>query len=130
MKRFNTFLKVTMLISAGVLFAGCETFQTGDESSVVPQVTYSFGTLKTSEVIPFDRAWIATAQAMDDLQFTIKTSEKDPLQAELTALGEGREIHIHLEETSITSTEIRIRVGTMGNKELSQRVLKAIERHL
>ena len=89
---------------------------------------YIKGELKSTEEVSLNRAWKATQMAMDDLEFNITGKEKDAFDAELSARGVGdKKIKVALKKISGTRTEIRIRVGTFGDKSLSQQILEKIK---
>ena len=94
-------------------------------------VAYVGGDLKSSEEVPLNRAWKATQMAMDDLEFTVTSKEKDVLDGVLTATGAGgKKIRVALKKISDTSTQIKIRVGTFGDKSMSQQILETIKKRL
>src|SRR4051812_2890657 len=117
MNRYAKAVFLGVLSVAWMLLSGCETMTSRDQTSdPAPEWTYMLGELKSSQVIPFDRAWGSVHIAIADMHYDITASEKDPLEGKLTVVGQGKEVHIALEETSISTTEIRIRVGTFGDK--------------
>ena len=92
-------------------------------------VAYIGGELKSIEEVSLSRAWNATQQAMDDMKFHIADKGKDAFDAELSATGaNGKQIKVALKKISNTRTEIRIRIGTFGDKSLSQQILETIKK--
>ena len=90
---------------------------------------YLEGELKSIEGVSLDRAWKATQMAMDDLEFDIIGKAKDAFDAELSAVGAGgKKTTIALKKISDTVTEVKIRVGTFGNKALSQDILETMRK--
>lgn len=90
---------------------------------------YFKGELKSTEEISLNRAWKATQMAMNDLEFHITDKGKDAFDAELRASGVGgKKIKVALKKISNTRTDIRIRVGTFGDKSLSQQILEKIKK--
>ena len=90
---------------------------------------YIKGELKSTEEVSLNRAWKATQMAMDDLEFHTTGKEKDAFDAELRASGVGgKKIKVALKKISDTSTEIRIRIGTFGDKSLSKQILEKIKK--
>lgn len=89
---------------------------------------YFKGELKSTEEVSLNRAWKATQMAMDDLEFHTTGKGKDAFDAELSASGAGgKKIKVALKKISDTRTEIRIRVGTFGDKSLSRQILEKIK---
>ncbi|MBP1684399.1 MAG: hypothetical protein H6Q33_542, partial [Deltaproteobacteria bacterium] len=87
-------------------------------------VAYSRGQLRSVQETRFERAWDAAQDAMRDLGFVVTHQEKDPDSAKLLArTKDNEEVEIHLKEETTTVTEIRIRVGWLGNEALSNVIL-------
>jgi len=92
-------------------------------------VGYVGGELKTVEKVSLHRAWNATQKAMKDLEFTITSKEKDAFDGQLIAKGAANKtIKIKLNKQSDTLTEIRIRVGTFGDKSVSLNIMESIKK--
>jgi len=92
-------------------------------------VGYVGGELKTVEKVSLNKAWNATQRAMKDLEFTITSKDKDAFNGKLIAKGAvNKTIKIKLNRQSDTLTEIRIRVGTFGDKSLSLEILENIKK--
>jgi hypothetical protein len=129
----NHFMKniLTLLVTMVLFATGCAEFHNGDEASdSLTTPRFVFGELRYTEITPIEHAWIGLQTALQDLHYTVKSTDHDLLQAELVALGEGKQIKIHLTENSPTTTEIRIRAGTFGDKALARRVLTALRKRI
>ncbi len=93
-------------------------------------VVYVNGELKESEGVDYDRVYDATLAAMNDLQFSVVSKQKDAITAVVTArTGTDKKVIVTLNKQSATATEIRIRVGTVGDKDVSQQILAKIKSH-
>jgi hypothetical protein len=93
-------------------------------------IAFIGGELKSTEEVSLDRAWDATKKAMDDMEFTVKSKEKDALSAQLTArLVSGKQVTINLKKESDRFIEISIRIGVFGNEFLSQKILETIRKN-
>ncbi|MEA3359114.1 MAG: DUF3568 family protein, partial [Thermodesulfobacteriota bacterium] len=93
-------------------------------------IAFIGGELKSTEEVTLDRAWDATEKAMDDMEFTVKSKEKDALSARLIAiLVSGKQMTINLKKESDRFIEISIRIGVFGNEFLSQRILDKIRKN-
>ena len=113
------------------LFTGCAEFQSGDQpSDSITEPRFFFGELRYTEISSIEKTWRGVKAAVKDLNFNVESREQDLLQATIIAVGEGKEIKIHLEENSPTTTEIRIRAGKIGDKRLAEKVMLAIRKHL
>jgi len=101
----------------------------GGAAAGAGSLAYVKGELKSTEEVSLNRAWKAAQMAMDDLEFQITHKGKDAFDAELSASGVGgKKIKVALKKISDTRTEIRIRVGTFGDKSLSQQILEKIKK--
>jgi hypothetical protein len=89
------------------------------------------GDMKATEQAPLDTCWTATLATMKDMQYPITYEAKDAQAGELRAVNaSGTTINIHLEKLSTTATKVSIRVGTMGDENLSRIIIGKIEDHI
>ena len=123
---------VLVLSVAVCSLPGCALFLIGGGAAAgAGAVAYSRGQLRSVQETPFERAWDAAQDAMRDLGFVVTHQEKDPDSAKLLArTKDNEEVEIHLKEETTTGTEIRIRVGWLGNEALSNVILEKIKQHL
>jgi len=120
------------LAAAVALTAGCVAVAVGAGAAAgVGTYAYVSGELKSTQSATLDRTWAATQAAMKDLEFSVTSQRKDALQAELIArTAIDKKITIKLAKVSETATEVRIRVGTFGDKSLSLVILEKIKKRL
>ncbi|WKZ17779.1 MAG: DUF3568 family protein [Candidatus Jettenia sp. CY-1] len=103
----------------------------GSDAAAAGTAAYTLGELRSMEQISLDRTWQAAQKAVEDLEYTVTSREKDALTANLIARGAGdKKIEINLRKVSEEMTEVRIRVGTFGDESLSRLVLKKIKKNL
>jgi len=89
------------------------------------------GEVKITEGSSLNQTWDASLAAMKDLEFSVTEKSKDALSGYVTAqTADNKNIKINLKYISNTSTEIRIRVGTFGDEDLSRIILNKINNHL
>jgi hypothetical protein len=122
-----------LILSAAVLsLPGCALFLIGGGAAAgAGAVVYSRGQLRSVQETRFERAWDATQDAMRDLGFVVTYQEKEPDSGKLLArTKDNDEVEIRLTAESTTATEIRIRVGWLGNEALSNVILDKIKQHL
>ncbi|MBW2332890.1 MAG: DUF3568 family protein [Deltaproteobacteria bacterium] len=122
-------LLLTLILGFSLLVnSGCPAFLIGGAAGG-GAVGYFGGELKSTEEVSLNTAWDATQKAMKDLEFTITSKEKDVFDAQLIAKGvANKTIKIKLKRQSNMLTEIRIRVGTFGDKSLSLQILESIKK--
>jgi hypothetical protein len=92
---------------------------------------YISGEMKATEQAPLDRVWNAALATMKDLEYPVTYKTKDALNAELKAVNSsGTTIDINIKKLSDNATEVRIRVGTFGDQNLSRIIIGKIEDHI
>ena len=123
---------VLVLSVAVCSLPGCALFLIGGGAAAgAGAVAYSRGQLRSVQETPFERAWDAAQDAMRDLGFVVTYQEKEPDAGKLLArTKDNEEVEVRLEAESTTVTEIRIRVGWLGNEALSNVILEKIKQHL
>lgn len=73
----------------------------------------------------------ATSRAMRDLKLAVYEDKGDRLTAKVTAkFADGADVNIHIQAKTEYKSEIKIRVGILGDKEKSDAILTAIKRRL
>lgn len=87
--------------------------------------------LQTTVDAPLDRTVKATGRALRTLQFAAVTTKADALSGVVTAQT-ARDEKIEITITSVTPVQTRldIRVGTFGDRPVSQRILTEIQKEL
>lgn len=73
----------------------------------------------------------AAIQAVKNLKFEIKNENSDELRGEIEAeMSDGTKIKISSRSKDKNITEIRVRVGIMGDKQVSQRIVDETRNNL
>ncbi len=103
----------------------------GSDIAAAGTAAYIMGELRSMEQAPLDRTWQAAQKAVEDLEFTITSRQKEPLATKLIARGANdKKIEIRLKKASEDLTEVRIRVGILGDETLSRQVLERLKKNL
>jgi hypothetical protein len=125
-------LMTVFLASLLTLTNGCFLFVVGAAAGAgAAGYAWVNGEVKTTEAASMNQAWDASLAAMKDLEFTVTDKSKDALSGYVTAqTADNKAIKINLKYISNTSTEVRIRVGTFGDENLSRTILNKIRNHL
>jgi len=121
-----------MTLAALLAFgSGCALFVVGAAAGAgAGTYAYVDGELKDTEAVSYDTAYDATMAAMKDMGYAVVENTKGETSAKITVRSTGdNKITITLNKQSSTVTEIRIRVGTFGDKNLSEQVLDKIKSH-
>lgn len=130
-------MKLKRLLMAAVVlpvaFAanGCALFLIGAGAAIgAGTVAYVGGELKAADEVRMDRAWSASLDAMEQLEFKVTKSQKDALAGEIIARrADDTRIIIRLKKQTDQVTEIRIRVGTWGDETLSRLIYEKIKKN-
>ncbi len=76
------------------------------------------------------KVWEATLATFDDLKMTPNTQKKDYFGGVLKGLlHDGTEVVITLNRQTESSTELGVRVGLFGNREISETIHMKIAGH-
>lgn len=94
-------------------------------------VAYMKATLEASLTTDYNKVVKATQAAIGELEFAKISEKKDALRAEFIArTALDKKVEINLSRVGDKATKIEIRVGLLGDQELSQAILDKIKRHL
>ena len=120
-----------LVTAALALDSGCAVVLVGAAAGAgAGTVVYIRGELSSNEAVTFDKALPAAQAGLKDMGFTVTETKKDAGEVKLTARGAGdKKIQVTLVKVSDTVTEIRIRVGTWGDENVSRQVIEKIKRH-
>lgn len=123
---------LVLVILACVPLPGCFLLLLGGGAAVgAGAVAYKHGELSSVEAATFERTWDAAHEALRDLGFVVTDQHKEPDSASIEArTADNTKIDLTLEAKSPNATEIRIRVGYVGNEALSRTILEKIKRNV
>lgn len=89
---------------------------------------YVNGQLRDTIQAPLPRVNRACAQASKMMGFHTRKNVSDRLKGKMTAeMADGTKVYIWLKSAGPGITKIRIRVGYMGDRELSNQILRRIK---
>jgi hypothetical protein len=89
------------------------------------------GNLVSYESASLEHAWTAAQDAIKQLEFTVKSTAKDALDARLEAKqADGTDVSIKLSKASESVTEVSVRVGILGDQERSRLIMDKIKANL
>lgn len=88
---------------------------------------YVQGVLKTKENASFERTWLAAIETVEDQEYRIVEKQSAGGEALLKAeLPNGKKLSIKVSADRPEITDIAIRVGLLGDKNESRRLLRMI----
>ncbi|MEW6026828.1 MAG: DUF3568 family protein [Planctomycetota bacterium] len=121
-----------IVLGYSVLSAGCAAaWLAGGAAVGIGVYSYINGELERKYPVGLDKAWQASISAMEQLQFTKESSNRDGLAGRLEAKrADGTPITITFELISDKVTMIKVRVGTFGDKEISERIHERIKENM
>lgn len=94
-------------------------------------VAWVRGELQTTLPAHLDRSYAAAKEAVEDLQFVKVSEKKDALLGVVVARNAAdKKIEIKLENLAGNVTKVGIRVGVVGDQELSLAILEKIKANL
>ena len=116
---------IATIIASSILFSGCAAFLLATGAAAgAGTIAYVTGELRAIDEVELDTAHKAAIDALEELRFAVLYREKDAIYSRIeAATAADTDIKIKMKKTSDALTEIRIRVGVIGNKTLSQRLL-------
>lgn len=102
----------------------------GGAAAGIGTYKYIKGELESTEKVSLDKAYQATQTAMEDLEFTITSKQKDAFDGEVIARrATGKKVTVKLKRQSDSVTQIRIRVGTFGDETISKDILDTMKKY-
>ncbi len=128
----SVFRILSLMLAVPFLFSGCAAaLIAGGVGVGAGTVAFIKGQLESTEMVTLDRAWAATQQTMEELEFDVEEKKKDALNAKLIAKDSNRRrIEIRLERKDENKTTIKIRIGVFGDEEDSRMILREIRANL
>lgn len=124
-------IAITGLAACAASLAGGCLLVAGAAVAGAGAYVYVNGEYKQTVDSPLDKTWAATLTAVDQLQFKVKTKEKDGLKGRLTAdQADGTNVWISLDANGDKSTVVVIRVGVAGNEQASKAIMDKIQSKL
>ncbi len=119
-----------LLLVAGLVLTGCASVQKETPTTGGP-VYNALGELKNTYNKPIQQVYAATVESMKDLGINVTQSRADQLTGTVEGkLADGRTVSIDLRSLSQNSTNVIIKVGTLGDETLSRRIMDSVSSKL
>ena len=129
MRRYlSALLGMSLLASV----SGCVTTAVGGGPNVTAG-TYSYLTRELEVIygIPLADVWPRALAAVESLQLHIDHQTIDGLGGEIQARrADGTKVRVYLKPSGNHSTSISVRVGDLGDREMSERVQRTIRQQV
>jgi hypothetical protein len=125
-RSLTMFVFFAALVTA--LVSGCVSVSGGGTAA---KYAYLKGSLEATLEAGLDKAYRASGDAVKDLQFAKISENKDALLGIVVARNAAdKKIEIQLDKISDTLTKLTIKVGTIGDEDLSVKILEKIKANL
>ena len=118
-------------MASTVLVTGCVTRVVDNSTGPTDSLMYLDGRVKCAEPVSLERARMATLTALRELQFGLVGDVAYATKQVITArTSTDKKVTVVLVKESDNLTQIRVRVGLLGDEIVSLRVLDKIKSHL
>ena len=126
-KKIALTLTVMLTLSVAMMtMSGCILLAAGGAA-----VIYAKGDLETTMATTPDKIAIATEKAFTQLGITKTSASSSELEAEILGLTTtDKKVTVRSKSTGEKTSSISIRVGTFGDKDLSQSIFEKIKKNL
>ena len=122
-------MKRLMALVLLVPLAGCAVVAVGAAAGAA--WVWVNGEIKADLPAPLPKVGEAAVAVLEDLEMVNVRRVADKLKGEVTAMmADGTRVEVRLKAEDFESTQVRIRVGTVGDKVISQQILRHLERRL
>ena len=129
-RKHMMWLYAAILTVTAIQMCGCGALLVGAAGGA-GAVAWVKGEMKANIDKPLDEVYTAAGEALKELELPGAIEKKDALTAKIkSSFADGKDIVIRIESLSDTSSEISVRVGTLGDKSRSQKILDTIHKHL
>lgn len=123
----HTVLLALIVCSSLTLFSGCAALLVGAAAGA-GGVAYTQGELKNTESVALSTAHRAAERAVRDLKFAVLKSQLDGLSGVIEARTvSDQKITIKTKLVAAKTTEVRIRVGLLGDEAASRQILSRMQ---
>lgn len=121
----------TIACAALLLACGCETINTVASSGEGDSYAYVMGEMSATEVAQLATAMEAARTVLESGGYRVTGFTRDEVRGKIdSATAGGRTARIDFEQVSLDKVRMEIRVGTIGDRAESRRILDAIRLRL
>lgn len=121
------------VLAAGVLWvgSGCETVGAVSSSGSGDSYSYVMGDMYTTEETRLPRAFEAARTVLESSGYRVGSMTRDDEKGQISAQrGEGQTVQVALERRGLDKVRIQVRVGVVGDRAESKRILDEIRLRL
>jgi len=126
MDRWVEKIAIWMVLGGMLLFgAGCTVLGVGAVGGAAAGSVYAQGELYHAYSVPIDKAWKASEEVVAEKNMKMTRKYIENMERNRVIMGktaEGKDFKISLEAKAADVTVIRVRIGTFGDEDYSQKV--------
>jgi 8-oxo-dGTP pyrophosphatase MutT (NUDIX family) len=128
--RYDPAMRISAVLVMVVLaVSGCAS--TGGVPAGGTSFTWVTGRLEGSLPAQLPQVEAAVREAFEELRFVAVDGENEGLKAKLRArMPDGSKVSVRLRAEDFANTTVTVRVGTLGDRAISEQIYKHIERAL
>lgn len=120
---------VALALTAGVGGTGCAAMSSG--AATEAGVKYVFGDLKGTLPADVGHTFDVANEVIEDMGLRIERSEVTEIDGDLVAYtARDRKIHLRVDSIDDAQSQLSIRIGSLGDENLSLRIYQRIEEAL
>ena len=84
---------------------------------------YVKGDLKRNYEAPIDKTWQAAVKSVEDLGLSTESKQNDAFNGVIKGkMADGKSFNVTVKRLGENLTEVGVRIGTFGNKEISESI--------
>jgi len=123
-------IRILLATFLSLSLTSCVAFLAGGAAGA-GAISYLRGELQSTIGHDINRTWRATESAVAQLQFQVTEASADQTTGKLLAKNAaGTDVTIRLKRETENMTEVKIRVGVMGDRQMSEQILDQIKANL
>jgi len=125
--------QLCLVVLISICSGGCLYLAAGAAGVGAAAGTYAYvrGQLEVAYPAGYERTWAATLDSLNELELGVESADKDAFGGEIKAKrADGTSVKIAVAPVTSNSTSVKIRVGTFGNRTISETIANKIENKL
>lgn len=120
---------IALVLLLSVTVSGCVAVVAG--AGAAATYVWVRGNLETTFQHPLNAVETATRTALEELDLVAIDGAVDGLKGKLSArMADGTKVSVRLKALDLESTEVSVRIGTLGDKAASEQIMRYIDRQL
>lgn len=122
-------------LAAGALLStasmSCETMDTVSSSGAGDSYSYVMGDMSATEVGQFTTAMEAARTVLESSSYRVTSFVRDEIRGTIVAeTSQGRSAQMEFEQMGLDRVRMKVRIGIVGDRDESRRILDAIRLRL